>query len=237
MISLVLVLLAFTIPLTGCSVIGLAIGAASDAHASKEFTRLTPLVDLSEGSPLTLITAHGDTVKGELVGLKEIPEYDKIYRERVSGTPLGDVIPAPQVHVTVVAHEKAQLFGTHQHRFQAKVLGFDPGVVRLLPGTSRYSPVFPLSGMDSLLSDGGHSISSETLIEMIKESRVPFVSILGIRDTLETHWIPSDEISLIIDKSSRNGAITGFLVGAAMDVCAVLAVRSAFHSMWGNWTW
>ena len=80
--------------------------------------------------------------------------------------------------------------------------------------------------MDSLLSDGGHSISSETLIEMIKESRVPFVSILGIRDTLETHWIPSDEISLIIDKSSRNGAITGFLVGAAMDVCAVLAVRS-----------
>ena len=111
MISLVLVLLAFTIPLTGCSVIGLAIGAASDAHASKEFTRLTPLVDLSEGSPLTLITAHGDTVKGELVGLKEIPEYDKIYRERVSGTPLGDVIPAPQVHVTVVAHEKAQLFG------------------------------------------------------------------------------------------------------------------------------
>jgi hypothetical protein len=237
MISQALVLLAFALPLTGCSVIGLAIGAASDAHASKEFTRLNPLDDLSEGSPLTLITTQGDTVKGELVGLKEIPEYDKIYRERVSCTPLGDVVLAPQVQVTVVAHEKATLFGAHKSRFEAKVLGFDPGVVRLLPGKSRYSPVLPLSNLDSLLSDGRHSISAAILVGMFEGRQVPFISKLGIRDTLETHWIPCDEIGLIIDKSSRNGAITGFLIGAAVDACFLLGAWSAFHSSWGTMKW
>jgi hypothetical protein len=223
-----LVLLALVVPLTGCSVIGLAIGAGEDDRASSEFRQLTTLDELSTGSSLTLVTTHGDTLKGELVGLKEIREYDKIYHEKVSGTPLGDVVPAPQAQVTVVTHEKATLIGARQKRFRAKVLGFDPGVVRLMPVTSRYSPVLPLSALDSLVNDGGHSIDSATLIAMIRESRVPFISEVGIVNPQDTLWLPADEISLILHESSSNGAITGFLVGAAIDVAVYFLVIRNF---------
>ena len=76
-----LVLLAITLPLTGCSLIGLAIGSASDSNAPEQITRFKRMDQLSGGTPLTLITTHGDTVKGDLVGLREIHDYEKIYRD------------------------------------------------------------------------------------------------------------------------------------------------------------
>ncbi len=217
-----LVLLAITLPLTGCSLIGLAIGSASDSNAPEQITRFKRMDQLSGGTPLTLITTHGDTVKEDLVGLREIHDYEKIYRDRVSGTLLGDVVPAPQAQVTVVSHEKATLLGTRQHRFQAKVRGFDPGVVHLLPVQSRYSPILSFSDLDSLLSDGGHSIDAATLVRMCEGQGVPFISELGIRDTLETRWIPTDEISVISAEPSHSGAMTGFLIGASVDACVVI---------------
>jgi hypothetical protein len=120
--------------------------------------------------------------------------------------------------VTVVAHEKATLIGARQNRFRAKVLGFDPGVVRLMPVAFRYGPVLPLSELDSLVNDGGHSIDSATLIAMIRENRVPFISEVGIVNPQNTLWIPADEISLIFPGWSGNGELVGFLVGAAVDI-------------------
>ena len=232
-----LVLLALVVPLTGCSVIGLAIGAGEDDRASSEFRQLTTLDELSTGSSVTLVTTHGDTLKGELVGLKEIREYDKIYHEKVSGTPLGDVVPATQAQVTVVAHEKAQLMGAREKRFRAKVLAFDPGVVRLMPVTSGYSPVLHLSALDSLVSDGGHSIDSATLNAMIRESRVPFISEVGIVSPQDTLWLPADEISLILHESSSNGAVKGLIIGAAVDVAVYfLVLRNVRVGLSGKWT-
>ena len=51
-----LAFLALVLPLTGCSVIGLAIGAGEDNRASREFSQLTTLDELSTGSTLTLVT-------------------------------------------------------------------------------------------------------------------------------------------------------------------------------------
>jgi hypothetical protein len=65
---------------------------------------------------------------------------------------------------------------------------------------------------------GGHSIDSATLIAMITESRVPFISEVGIVNPQDTLWIPADEISLILPESSGNGELVGFLVGAAVDI-------------------
>ena len=48
-----LVLLAITLPLTGCSLIGLAIGSASDSNAPEQITRFNRMDQLSAGTPLT----------------------------------------------------------------------------------------------------------------------------------------------------------------------------------------
>jgi hypothetical protein len=57
---------------------------------------------------------------------------------------------------------------------------------------------------------------------MCEGQGVPFISELGIRDTLETRWIPTDEISVISAEPSHSGAMTGFLIGASVDACVVI---------------
>lgn len=145
-------------------------------------------------------------------------------------------MPALQVQVAVVAHGKQQLYGARQYRFQAKVLGFDPGIIRLLPVSSSDNPVLPLDELDSLLSDGGHSSDVATLVRMVEGQEVPFISKLGIStpgigDLLETHWIHAGEIGLIIDESSHNGAITRVLIGATLDACVIIGGAAAMHTM------
>jgi hypothetical protein len=218
--------------LTGCSLIGFAIGAASDSAPPMAFTPYTPLENFSEGSRVAIVTTSGDTIEGEFAGRRENPEYEKEYHDRISGTPLADVVPAPRTKVTVVAHHKVQLLGSHQYRFQASVRGFDPGVVDLLPLNSSASPVFLLSDLDSLVNDGGHVISISTLAGGLKRREIPYLSQIGIKDTLETHWIPADGFTLIIDRSPRNGTLTGFLIGAAMDAAALVAIRSGMVFSW-----
>lgn len=222
-----LLILAYALPLSGCSLIGLAIGGHYDVVASEDLSCLTPLDNLTQGTDVTLITIRNDTLKGELAAFRKTSEYETLYRERVSGTPLGDVLPAPGEHATIVTHEKDERFGYQQYRFEAKVLGFDAGIVRLLPVKPRYRPDFPLSSLDSIVSDDGHSIATATLVRMIDRNRVPFLSQLGLLHPRDTLWIPTHEISGILREPSHTGILTGLLVGAAVDVTVVMILRSS----------
>jgi hypothetical protein len=218
-----IVIIAFALSLSGCSIVGSSIGRTFTAYPSKGLSRLDRVDDLSEASNLTLITTHNDTLKGELTGFKESPEYDRTYHEKITGTPLGVVIPAPQAEAIISAHKEDRFSGVSQYKFPAKVLGFDPGIIRLLPSERKYSPALPLSALDSLVDDGRHSIDSATLIAMFRERRIPFISELGILNLQDTLWIPCDDIDTILPESSGNGELIGLLVGAAVDV-AVLVV-------------
>jgi len=226
--ALLILILAF--PMSGCSVIGALVGSGNDTRASEKLTRINWLDDLTQGTPLILVTVHNDTLKGELAAIQEDRGYEKLYIERVSGTLLGDVLPAPGKHATIVAHEKKdERFGYLQYRFDAKVLGFDPGIVRLLPVKARYRPDFPLSSLDSIVSDDGHSIATATLVRMIESNRVPFLSQLGVLHSRDTLWIPTHEISGILREPSQAGFLTGLIVGAAVDVAVVMLLKSSMH--------
>ena len=79
-----LVLLAITLPLTGCSLIGLAIGSASDSNAPEQITRVSRMDQLSGGTPLT----HSTTLHALL---KTEPSVTK----RPSGVHIGKPIRFP----------------------------------------------------------------------------------------------------------------------------------------------
>jgi hypothetical protein len=227
-----LLLLSLTLPLSGCFMIGYIIGSQHD-YPSKEFTRLSQMDDLSKGTPVTLVTIHNDTLKGDVAAFRKVPEYEDLFRTSVSGTPLSDIVSAPGELVTIVAHRGAEYFAHPQYRFEAKVLGFDPGIVSLLPLKSENPPVLPLSSLDSILSHEGHSIATPALLGMIEGNRVPFISQLGILlpDTL---WIRSDEISVIFRKRAYTGMLVGFLIGAAVDVGVVAIAAHSFTLGFGH---
>jgi hypothetical protein len=226
-----IVIIAFALSLSGCSIVGSSIGRTFAAQASRGLSRLDRVDDLSEASYLTLITTHNDTLKGELTGFKEFPEYNRTYHERVTGTPLGVVIPAPQAEAIILAHEEGRFSGVSQYKFRAKVLGFDSGIIRLLPSDRKYSRILPLSELDSMLSVGGASIDSATLRGMFRERRVPFISELGILNLQDTLWIRCDDIDAILPESSGNGELIGLLVGAAVDVAVLVVIISLDEHM------
>lgn len=225
-----LLILVLALLLSGCTVIGALVGAEHDNRASEELTHFKRLDDLTLGTPITLVTRHKDTLKGELAGIREDRRYENLFRDKVSGSPLGDVLPAPGEHATIVTHEKDERFGYHQYRFEAKVLGFDPGIVRLLPLKPRYRPDFPLSSLDSIVSDDGHAIATATLVGLIDSNRVPFLSQLGLLHPRDTLWIPTHDISGILREPSHAGIVTGLIVGAVVDVVSLIIFRSGMRS-------
>jgi hypothetical protein len=223
--TLPLMLLLWTpLHFMGCSLIGLTTGVIADANTpDHEKIQLGSIESIKQGAPLKLIMT-ADTISGEFMGVEDMPmnEYRARYDSlRTTNMPsLGDFIT-----LTIGAR-----------RVEGQLIGFKPQLILLkikganndtsFVGAARVDHVDKLSEKDRSLVEG------KTIRKSMEAGGIPFVSSLVLKTRNQTARIPLDKVRDIELTNSKNAALNGLLIGAAIDagILVALSLLKPFQS-------
>jgi hypothetical protein len=211
--------ISFLIPpilFAGCSLIGLGIGAISDAQrkGGAGVSGLAELRTFERGTGIVLITIDGSRVDGDFVGIHDLnrQEYDRAYLAAIETLKVRDQLPLPADTISF------EYFDAPGKRIRGLFRGVDAGLLFLWRSSGGYS----LSGIKNLQGNSGQPLDLFALHVLEQEGRLPGIA-RGVwvelkRDTVE---VPVGEIVRIERDAGGNGKLTGFLVGAAIDALVI----------------
>ena len=210
----------------GCSLVGLGIGAAIDSgNPDYVFVTSWGIDTLKVGEEVTFSLKDGSRLAGEFGGVEPgaLDPYRARYAEYLAAE--GALSPLPRVGDSVLA----AFFGGEPIRPQVVAYGYNT-MYFVLPSKSRPSPV-RYSHIDTLFYNGkawsGYSLRNE-----VHGGRVPLLDVatlLGDHPDSARRFVPLSDISLISVEKSKSGALTGLLIGLAVDVTIIVvaAVNAA----------
>jgi hypothetical protein len=229
--------ISFLLPpllLTGCSLIGMGIGAISDSgkKGGEDIAGLEGLRTLRPNTGIVLITRSGGRIEGDYLGIGKLnrQEYDREYLASAETLKAKGQLPMPADTISFEYYEAPG------RRVRGLFRGVDPGTLVLWSGG------YSLPAIRDLRGEGGRPLDQFALREFTEGGRLPYVSrtvqVDRGKDTLE---VPIDEIVRFEQGSGGSGMLTGFLVGAVIDAIVLIAVtheaREANDSCSKGWGW
>lgn len=223
------ILLAGT--MVGCTIIGLVIGANSDAKQPKAFTVPGWKVDtLKQDAKIEILHRNGIKVRGKYAGMEllSVDEYVKPYSKALARLPAGVYFPALGDSITMVfvAPDRQKTKTTLTGKFS----GFELGHIRFDTRTGKTInwQARRLSDLVTLRSQQGDTISGATIRSWVNEHRVPLRTALAIAQGYDTKLVAIDSIQQIRQFAGpKNGVLIGLMAGIAVDVVVVAAIASA----------
>ena len=215
----------------GCCLIGAGIGAASDASKPDEeaVVPLSNIAALERGDSISVTRRDSSALKGKYAGVDTAStlEYAEWYKQRMDSSTSAMFMPSVGDNLTIVTG------GTRHNEGQARLIGFDPGVIRVqVNGIPKPAQVRLDTGYKSYIYFGqGKGLAGETLQQYMNAGEIPFMSRALIARDRDTIRIPFDQISQIHQKVSKSGALNGFIYGAAIDVVVVVIAAVVLSSL------
>jgi len=227
----VLVLLAVSLPLGGCTVIGFGIGAAFDVSA-KDKTRCV-VAHMRPGTILTLHMRDGSRLPGRFRALIEPDSagYANRHREWADTAASPGLLPALGTRVTLSGHSLA-LTGTF--------LGLSPAGVRVRPDSAAAARTVRFRDFESLTVLEGQSSASKYLELMVQSGRVPTGTavdlLLEVRSSSLTMFdlngpsrqVAWDDVARVDAPAPSNGKVLGLVLGLAVDILTIVGLAWAY---------
>ena len=232
-----LVLLALTLPLSGCSLIGGAIGASIDSSKpdSVMFSRTRSTDSVRIGEETTVSTLDDSTLSGECAGFRQAQaeQYQQTYQKWLDTTSSGRIMPLLWKKMTLAGHSsRPQPNDAGRIRFDCRVVGFDPSKILVAAMKGRGGRPFSLALVDTLFVDEQNLITGPTLRHIVEVEHPPLLSMIGLCQGADTLWVPLDRVRGGYQKFSKNATGTGFLIGLGVDVCVVIVELATIHFTW-----
>jgi hypothetical protein len=228
----------------GCSIIGLTIGAISDA--SKPDTVTVPgwrMETIERGRSIKVILKDGDQVAGKFVGIVRAPEaeYAQRYGDFCQGQPEELGLPRLGDQVTIILGNRVtgerEFLGFDYHypatEDEAKALSnlVVPNYVILVRsmGDTALGRV-SLAGIDEVEDSQGNALDGKILANLVSEKSVPLTSTIGLEQLAGTTQVAMDQVYQIDVKAKKTGAKTGFIAGAIIDVIVIAVAATSGDS-------
>ena len=232
-----LVLLALALPLSGCSLIGGAIGASIDSSKpdSVVFSRTRSTDSVRIGAETTVAISEDSTVSGEFVGFRQTQEeqYQQTYEKWLDTTSSGRIMPFLWKKMTLAGHSsRPQPNDAGRIRFDCRVVGFDPSKILVAAMKGRGGRPLSLSLVDTLFVDEQNFITGRTLRHIVEEEHPPLLSMIGLCRGSDTLWVSLDRVRRGCQTFSKDATGTGFLVGLGVDACVVIVALATTHFTW-----
>jgi hypothetical protein len=216
---------------TGCSVIGFGIGSAIDSSKPKE--KIVPgweVQTIKPGNKIMLILKDGSGLEGKFLGLDRVPEqeYAEAYSRIRQQKPEGVLLPEIGENITIT--------DTLGKEWAYQFLGYDFRHIVLRPQGETESIRMSLNLMSRIVDNQGNIIEGETIRKLFSENRLPLLSAISIRQEpilnripesgievpVETTRVALDKIYQIKVPIKKQAALTGFLIGAVVDVTVII---------------
>jgi len=206
---------------SGCSVVGLGIGAAIDAHKpDTAIVRGYHLITIEQGSPLTVTLTNGSRISGTFIrGMPASPEWiDTLYMRTRSNDSGCAILPALGDTVEFI-HRSGLIRGQIEYAGFRHADSDNDFCYGFEPVDSSGSREFCLKQLLAVRRPDGSLLKSRDIANALGQSHtfVPFAGIemvtnKGVQQT------PLDCISQVIAPSHKQGKWNGLLVGAAIDL-------------------
>jgi hypothetical protein len=209
----------------GCSLIGFAIGSASDAN--RDDIRVS-FRDLPYGTPIVVITKGGGEVNGAYVGVVEKPPeaYRREYASALENRKVKNPIPLPGDSLIMIRADAPNV------SFGCRFLGIDPGVLVLDINPRSPTARRPIETFLRITTGEGTKVHLPTLLDCIRSEFLPYrTEILLVAGPADTARIPFDSIVTIEKDEEGSGKWTGLIIGAVVDAfviaCATASVNES----------
>ena len=224
--------------LNGCCLIGLGIGAVSDAHIPDSVLvkqKQWPVV--KRGQRIKVKLKNGQKVIGKYLSFKRLltRPYLTHYYSFLQSTHRYNQMPMP--------YEKIQVQMVDNKTLEGMFLGVDQRNLNLL---TEYLNSFRilLTDIKNITNEQGKIYQLETIREIISKPNFPLYSEKEIDKEAKLTILVNNEPKSFVPTQIRqieilprkNGKLTGFLVGAAIDaVFVIFTINSMSHiGMAGN---
>ena len=210
--------------LTGCSLIGLGIGALVDKDKAGKTKPIEArrVGAVGPGTAVDISLTDGGQLSGKYVGLVPVPpeQYaDSFARSREANG--SEHSPALGSTVTVALKS-----GKEKH---GELLGFNPRLLVIRETAGQPSTDVELSRVVRLSDSAGDGVEGEVLLRMALAGKIPFLSAMAVDTASGRTQIPLDRVARIDVPEKGHAKLVGFLVGAVIDAVIVVAAVSSLH--------
>ncbi len=226
----------FTVVISGCSLIGLTLGAMSDARQPKEMIIPGWKVDsLKVGTMIEVLCKDSITLRGKYNGVEPMPlgQYAQAYAKAQARLPEG--IHLPNLADTLTMTFVSPNLQAPKRVLSGKLSGFEVGFIQF---TATENGRFKVSSerleeLMRLRDESGTDLTGEIVRNLIAEGKMPVRSALLLLDEGRRKQVAINQVEQVHQfAGKKNGALTGLLVGAVIDATLVfIAVNEVNDSM------
>lgn len=212
---------------SGCSIVGLTIGATADSDHPDRVNR--PVIDLDQikpGKTIELILFSNETLEGKYKGTGMLPrqEYDSLFHEYLNNSNELSAFPAPGDTITV--------FDLSGNQLEFVLIGYGIGYLSVHRTGEEKTIAILTRQISSMLLRNGETISGTNLEKTISDRKLPLIQTLILDSGGNTREVPADSIVQIteIDKNYRIwvGLAVGFAIDYLVATLYISGLKQAF---------
>ncbi len=214
-----------------CSILGLAIGSASD-HSHHKSTTVAgwQISEVELDQDLSLLLKDFNLIEGKYKGMHSIQdeEYNRNYQLQKDS--LHSQIKLPSLGDTILITLQNNNYQIPAKSYKYLFAGFDLSNLLIRSGTNTRTGQAPLSKIDKIADQQGNEIEGYKLIGLVQSYQIPVKTEIMIECKDSIKMInPADVIQLSTKPKKSYAALTGFLIGAGIDA-AILAIATSSSS-------
>jgi hypothetical protein len=205
----------------GCSVIGTIAGGASQPAREGRVTSTPGLDSIALETDVQLVRYDRSVLEGTFKGIALYPGkmYARIYDTAVSRSAYRGFIPKLNQEIMLRAG------GTSDAGF---FKGIDRGEILYQPSSGSDTVGVPLDDLEWLQSSDSLRLDGRTARKLVRDGSLPGRRVILLEIGREVRNVPYESVEIVQVKARGSGALTGFLIGAAVDLTVVaLLVVSA----------
>lgn len=211
-----------TLALHGCAAsLGRDIGAKIDAAKPDQTILPAQVATIKPGTSVKVIFKDGSYLSGKYSGLDRISteQYAAIYSQAREQKPEGISLPAlgDSINIRLFPEKTKEPETSLEGAFE----GFEHDhILTKLKGTIGLSEVH-LTMVTKITDSRGYSISGETMQRLILAGKTPVLSAIVVEGKAGKTLDAMDSVSRIEIPVKKHGALSGFLIGVAIDAAVL----------------
>lgn len=220
LLELIPVIIIFTLLTSCCSLFGLGLGALVDADSPVEYDTLSTgdAAALKSGDAVKVIQRDSSDVCGTYLRIYRVPleSYASAYEPVVASGAEKYSLPALGERVHVSLARDGQMY-------EGTMLGFGNRRMWIQADSCDSSARIPLTSIAEI-SSNGRFYSAESISSRLESGEIPQLFGIAVEDSTGLVQVPMERVARILVRDTPNSMLTGFCVGAALDVTALVVM-------------
>jgi len=204
----------------GCSVIGLIAGSATSPSHPGRYTVRGGLDSLAPGTDVNIVLYDRTSYQGKFAEVARIPPrlYRRIYDTVTARSSLARLIPRLGQTVTVYSTG-----GKDSGSFAGVSLG--QVLVRTMDGLDTVG--VPLDDVAWILISDSLRLEGHLFLKHVHAGTIPGMYVVRLNPDQNVITVGYETVDIVEILPQSSGALTGFLIGAAVDVTVIILAVAA----------